>query len=51
MFPFSTFTQFFAVGTNQLRFAARSLTLLPRRLVVLGMLPIDRSAVIDWLLV
>src|SRR3954449_6669809 len=39
MLPFSTLTQFFAVGTNQLRFAARSLTLLPRRLVAFGMLP------------
>ena len=29
MLPFSTLTQFFAVGTNQLRRAARSLTLLP----------------------
>src|SRR5690349_24912526 len=37
--PFSTLTQFFAVGTNQLRFAARSLTLLPSRLVALGMFP------------
>jgi len=51
MFPFSTLTQFLAVGTNQLRRAARSKTLLPRRLVVFGMLPIPRSAVIDWLLV
>ena len=41
MFPFSTLTQFFAVGTNQLRFAARSLTLLPRRFVAFGMLPFD----------
>src|SRR5204863_7940537 len=39
MLPFSTLTQFFAVGTNQLRFAARSLTLLPSRLVALGMFP------------
>src|ERR671926_405527 len=37
--PFSTLTQFFAVGTNQLRFAARSFTLLPSRLVAFGMLP------------
>src|SRR6476660_7997527 len=29
--PFSTLTQFLAVGTNQLRFAARSLTLEPSR--------------------
>ena len=43
IFPFSTLTQFFAVGTNQLRLAARSLTLLPSRLVVFGMLPIARS--------
>ncbi len=40
MLPFSTLTQFFAVGTNQLRRAARSLTLAPRRVVVFGMLPI-----------
>src|SRR5262249_39931321 len=32
-FPFSTLTQFFAVGTNQLRAAARSFTLVPSRLV------------------
>src|SRR4029079_13145326 len=37
--PFSTLTQFFAVGTNQLFLAARSLTLLPSRLVALGMFP------------
>src|SRR5215210_6389120 len=37
--PFSTLTQFFAVGTNQLRWAARSLTLFPSRLVALGMFP------------
>ena len=49
MFPFSTLTQFFAVGTNQLLRAARSLTLLPRRLVVFGMLPFARSAVIEAL--
>src|SRR5690349_6231703 len=41
MFPFSTLTQFLAVGTNQLRFAARSFTLLPRRFVAFGMLPFD----------
>src|SRR5687767_12895387 len=51
MLPVSTLTQFFAVGTNQLRFAARSATVLPSRLVVLGMLPIARSCVICWLLV
>src|SRR3954447_12987264 len=39
MFPFSTSTQCLAVGTNQLREAARSLTLLPSRLVAFGMLP------------
>src|ERR1700761_2248307 len=39
MFPFSTSTQCFAVGTNQLREAARSFTLLPSRLVAFGMLP------------
>ena len=47
MLPFSTLTQFFAVGTNQLRRAARSSTLLPSRLVVFGMLPIPRSGVIE----
>src|SRR5919106_3722045 len=49
MFPFSTLTQCFAVGTNQLRRAARSFTLDPRRLVVFGMLPFERRAVIDAL--
>src|SRR4051795_13345848 len=39
IFPFSTSTQCFAAGTNQLRAAARSLTLLPRRFVAFGMLP------------
>src|SRR3954447_12145007 len=38
-FPFSTSTQCFAVGTNQLRAAARSLMLEPSRLVGFGMLP------------
>src|SRR5262245_48954310 len=47
--PFSTLTQCLAVGTNQLRFAARSLTLVPSRLVVFGMLPFARSAVIEAL--
>src|SRR3954462_4134456 len=37
--PFSTSTQCFAVGTNQLREAARSLTLEPSRFVAFGMLP------------
>src|SRR5436309_833329 len=41
--PFSTSTQCFAAGTNQLRAAARSLTLEPRRLVAFGMLPLDWS--------
>ena len=39
IFPFSTSTQCFAGGTNQLRAAARSLTLVPSRLVAFGMLP------------
>src|SRR5512132_447573 len=39
MLPFSTSTQCLAVGTNQLRCAARSLTEVPSRLVALGMLP------------
>src|SRR5947209_17832843 len=39
MLPFSTSTQCFAVGTNQLRAAARSLMLLESRLVAFGMLP------------
>src|SRR4051812_6871438 len=39
MLPFSTSTQCLAVGTNQLREAARSLTVVPRRFVALGMLP------------
>src|SRR3954464_15751891 len=37
--PFSTSTQCLAVGTNQLRDAARSLTELPSRFVAFGMLP------------
>src|SRR6476646_1060509 len=44
MFPFSTSAQCFALGTNQLRAAARSLTLLPSRLVAFGMLPFTSSA-------
>src|SRR6266851_4901820 len=44
MLPFSTSTQCFAVGTNQLRAAARSLTLEPSRLVAFGMLPFACSA-------
>src|ERR1043166_4909515 len=44
MLPFSTSTQCFACGTNQLLAAARSLTLLPSRLVALGMLPFFSSA-------
>src|SRR5437588_11553965 len=43
MFPFSTSTQCLAAGTNQLRAAARSFTLVPRRLVAFGMLPFDCS--------
>src|SRR5258708_26360006 len=39
MLPFSTSTQCFAVGTNQLRDAARSFTLAPSRFVAFGMLP------------
>src|SRR6185312_9048520 len=39
MLPFSTSTQCLAVGTNQLREAARSLTVEPSRLVAFGMLP------------
>src|SRR5713226_1512597 len=41
MFPFSTSTQCLAAGTNQLRAAARSFTLVPSRLVAFGMLPFD----------
>src|SRR4026207_794798 len=48
-FPFSTLTQFFDCGTNQLLRAARSLTLVPSRLVVFGMFPFARRAVIDAL--
>src|SRR5215470_6126545 len=48
-FPFSTLTQFFDCGTNQLLRAARSLTLVPSRLVVFGMFPFARSAVIEAL--
>ena len=44
MLPFSTSTQFTACGTNQLRAAARSLTLLLSRLVAFGMLPLAASA-------
>src|SRR6187431_3704841 len=48
-FPFSTLTQFFDCGTNQLLRAARSLTLVPSRRVVFGMFPFARRAVIDAL--
>jgi len=41
--PFSTSTQCLAAGTNQLRAAARSLTLVPSRFVAFGMLPLDWS--------
>src|SRR5207244_3865769 len=51
MFPFSTSTQCFAVGTNQLRAAARSLTLLPSRLVAFGMLPFAWRAFSELVLV
>src|SRR5689334_12579756 len=51
MFPFSTSTQCLAVGTNQLRAAARSLTLLPRRLVAFGMFPFACSAFSEAVLV
>src|SRR5204863_7342813 len=44
MLPFSTSTQCFACGTNQLRAAARSFTLLPSRLVAFGMFPFFSSA-------
>src|SRR5882757_864298 len=47
IFPFSTSTQCLAAGTNQLRAAARSLTLVPSRFVAFGMLPLawsERSA-------
>ena len=51
MLPFSTSTQCFAVGTNQLRAAARSLTLVPSRLVAFGMLPFACSAFSEVVLV
>src|ERR1700745_508708 len=41
IFPFSTSTQCFAAGRNQLGAAARSFTLVPSRLVAFGMLPFD----------
>src|SRR2546430_1038792 len=44
MFPFSTSTQCLAVGTNQLRAAALSLTLEPSRFVAFGMFPFAWSA-------
>src|ERR687887_1829291 len=45
MLPFSTLTQFFAVGTNQLRAAARSFTFeLLNSDVVFGMLPMPSRA-------
>src|SRR5919201_3486347 len=49
--PFSTSTQCLAVGTNQLRAAARSLTLEPRRFVAFGMLPLDWRAFSEAVLV
>src|SRR5262245_22667999 len=51
MLPFSTLTQFFAVGTTQAREADFSPTVFPSRLFVLGMVPSARIAVIDELLV
>src|SRR5690242_1893408 len=51
MFPFSTSTQCFAVGTNQLRDAARSFTLAPSRLVAFGMFPFAWSAFSELVLV
>src|SRR6476620_5360739 len=50
-FPFSTSTQCLAVGTNQLRDAARSLTLEPSRLVAFGMLPFACSPFSEAVLV
>src|SRR3954447_4109145 len=44
IFPFSTSTQCFACGTNQLCAAARSFTLFPSRLVAFGMLPFAWNA-------
>src|SRR5438067_10335821 len=44
MLPFSTSTQCFACGMNQLRAAARSFTLSPSRLVAFGMLPFTSRA-------
>src|SRR5919201_3372928 len=51
IFAFSTSTQCGAVGTNQLRAAARSFTLVPSRLVAFGMLPFACSAFSDAVLV
>src|SRR5438270_7507421 len=51
MLPFSTSTQCFAVGTNQLRAAARSLTLAPKSAVEFGMLPFACSVFSDAVLV
>src|SRR5215212_9681599 len=47
MLPFSTSTQCFAVGTNQLRWAARSTTVVRRRFVAFGMLPFACSDFCD----
>src|SRR5882762_6368477 len=49
--PFSTSTQCLAVGTNQLRAAARSLMLEPSRAVVFGILPLACSAFSELVLV
>src|SRR5882762_2280947 len=51
MLPFSTSTQCLALGTNQLREAARSLTLAPSRLVAFGMLPFACSDLSEDVLV
>src|SRR4029077_13594224 len=51
MFPFSTLNQFFAVGTNQVRRAARSLTLFPSRFVAFGTFPFAWRAFSDAVLV
>src|SRR5213080_4483975 len=49
--PFSTSTQCFAVGTNQLRAAARSLMLLPSRLVAFGIAPFACRVFSEFVLV
>src|SRR5258708_35990168 len=51
IFPFSTSTQCFAVGTNQLRAGTRAFVLFPSSEVAFGVLPVACSPFSDAVLV